>query len=168
MNSANPVRAMLAGLVGTVIITVLIYAGPLVGLPEMDIAALIGWFLTGMQPAPWTSVWWLGMLEHFVNGAVIFPLAYAYALYPLLPGQPLVKGLIWGALLFLFAQAVVVPLIFCLGFFSHFYFDEQPAVLLSSLAGHLVYGGVFGVIAGEQAARFPWPTSRLPAGARSP
>src|SRR2546428_317473 len=143
MTFANPMRAMLAGLAATMAMTALIYAGPWIGMPEMDIAALIGWWfadLTGdAQASPATAAWWLGMFEHFLNGAVIFPLLYAYLLYPILPGQPWLKGMSWGLLLFLFAQIVVVPLVFCLGIFTRLYFDQQVPAVLGSLAGHLVY-----------------------------
>jgi uncharacterized membrane protein YjjB (DUF3815 family) len=75
MISADPLRAMVAGLVATVAITALIYAGPWMGMPEMDIAGLIGWWFTDLtgetHAGPGTAAWWLGMLEHSLNGAVI-------------------------------------------------------------------------------------------------
>lgn len=173
MKTANPVRAMLAGFLATVAITTLIYAAPWMGMPEMDIAGLIGWWFTDLtgegHADPGTAAWWLGMFEHFLNGAVVFPLMYVYLLYPLLPGRPWLKGMSWGVVLFVFAQIVVVPLVFCLGLFTRFYFDQQLPAVLGSLGGHLVYGLVFGLLAGEQAAHFPWPERRyrmIPAGPR--
>jgi hypothetical protein len=107
--------------------------GPMMGLPKMDIAAMLG-------------SWGMGMVMHVLNGTVIFPLLYAYLLFGKLPGAPYLKGILWGVTLWLMAQLVVMPMmgagVFGLkmgGFVSAF----------GSLLGHIVYGAVLGSIAGH-------------------
>src|SRR2546428_14185294 len=74
---------------------------PMMGL-HMDIAAMLGSILGGS--------WAAGMALHFVNGTLIFPAVYAYALAGSLPGSPVIKGTIWGIALWLIAQVAVMPM----------------------------------------------------------
>ena len=95
-------RAALGGFVGTLVMTGMMYVvAPMMGL-HMDIAAMLGSLLGGS----WTA----GMMMHFVNGSVIFPAIYVYALYAYLPGNPALRGTIWGVALWLVAQTVVMPM----------------------------------------------------------
>jgi uncharacterized membrane protein YagU involved in acid resistance len=57
----------------------------------------------------------------------------------LLPGSPLIKGLIWGFLLWLLAETLVMPMA-GVGFFMSDIGGMQAVV--AALMGHLVYGGV--------------------------
>jgi uncharacterized membrane protein YagU involved in acid resistance len=102
----------------------------------MDIAAMLGQMLGG---------WAMGMAMHFINGTVIFPLAYALLLYRFLPGPPVVKGMVWGVILWLIAQVMVMPMMGA-GFFSMKAGGMIAA--MASLIGHLVYGSLLGSIAG--------------------
>jgi hypothetical protein len=95
-------RAALGGLLGTVAMTAMMYVvAPMMGL-HMDIAAMLGSMLGGS----WTA----GLTMHFMNGAVIFPAIYVYALYAHLPGSPAIRGTVWGVTLWLVAQTVVMPM----------------------------------------------------------
>jgi len=133
----NPVRAMVGGFVGTAAMTAMMYVvAPMMGL-NMDIAQMLG----SMLGNNWTA----GMVMHFVNGTVIFPLIYAYVLYAWLPGSPVVKGLGWGVILWFLAQVVVMPMMGG-GFFSSAMGGMMAVV--GSLMGHLLYGGLLGAIAG--------------------
>ena len=97
---ANASRAILAGFVATLAMTMMMYAVPMMGMPKMDIAAMLGsMFSGGQMPEPMSGTWWTGMIIHFINGTIIFALIYAYLLYSLLPGSGWAKGLIWGLLL---------------------------------------------------------------------
>jgi len=79
------VRAILAGFIGTLAITMMMYfvAPVMLGHP-MDIAQTLGSMLG--------DNWWAGMGMHFVNGTLIFPLIYTFLLYGVLPDGPAVKG----------------------------------------------------------------------------
>src|SRR3989442_9768059 len=100
---ANFGRAALGGFVGTLVMTAMMYmVAPMMGL-HMDIAAMLGSMLGGS--------WAAGMALHFVNGTLIFPAVYAYALAGWLPGSPVIKGTIWGVALWLLAQVAVLPMV---------------------------------------------------------
>ena len=129
-------RAMLGGFVGTLAMTAMMYfVAPMMGL-HMDIAAMLGSMLGGS--------WAAGLMMHFVNGTVIFPAIYAYALYAQLPGSPVVKGTTWGVALWLVAQLVVMPMMGA-GLFSSAAGGMMAA--MGSLVGHVLYGSLLGVIA---------------------
>lgn len=138
----NPVRAMAGGFAGTVVMTAMMYmVAPMMGL-RMDIAEMLGSMLG--------NNWMAGMMMHFVNGTIIFPLIYAYLLYAWLPGSPTAKGTAWGVILWVLAQVVVMPMMGG-GFFSMAMGGMMAAV--GSLIGHLLYGSILGAIAGAPEAR---------------
>lgn len=152
MERINMSKALGAGFVATLVMTLLIYAAPMMGMPKMDVAAMLGSMLTGTMPEPSSAPWWTGMIIHFIDGTVIFPLIYAYLLYPMLPGGPTLRGTWWGTILFLLAQAIVMPMM-GMGFFSAN--APQPILsVLGSLLGHIVYGAIFGAMAGELEATY--------------
>jgi uncharacterized membrane protein YagU involved in acid resistance len=129
-------RAALGGLVGTLAMTAMMYVvAPMMGL-RMDIAAMLGSMLGGS----WTA----GLMMHFLNGAVIFPAIYVYALYAHLPGSPAVRGTVWGVALWLVAQTVVMPMMGA-GLFSSAMGGMMAA--MGSLIGHVLYGSLFGIVA---------------------
>ena len=133
-------NAILGGLVGTAVMTAMLYmVAPLMGV-RMDIAASLGQMLGGS--------WTLGLVMHFINGSVIFSLLYALLLYPMLPGGPVGKGIVWGVTLWLIAQLMVVPMMGG-GIFSSKMGGMMAAA--GSLVNHLLYGGLLGWIAGPKA-----------------
>jgi uncharacterized membrane protein YagU involved in acid resistance len=131
---------MAGGFVGTIAITALMYwvAPILIGMP-MDIAKMLG---------DYVGIGWNGgMVLHFINGSIIFPLIYVYVLYGVLPGGPVLKGVTWGVILWALAQTIVMPLVGG-GFFSAN--AGGPMAAIASLLGHLIYGGTLGAIAGHE------------------
>jgi uncharacterized membrane protein YagU involved in acid resistance len=131
-------RVILGGFVGTLAITFLMYVGaPMMGLPKMDIATMLGHMLGG---------WSMGMTMHFINGTVIFPLIYTYLLFGRLPGSPYLKGILWGVSLWVLAQLVVMPMMGA-GVFGLKMAGMMSAV--GSLVGHTVYGALLGWIGGH-------------------
>lgn len=129
-------RSILGSFAGTVAITMMMYfvAPMMLGHP-MDIAKMLGSMLG--------ENWWAGMVMHFVNGTVIFPLIYVFLLYGVLQGSPVVKGISWGIALWLLAQVVVMPMMGA-GFFS-----GSAMAAMGSLVGHVAYGWLLGWIAGS-------------------
>jgi uncharacterized membrane protein YagU involved in acid resistance len=131
-------RTTLGGLPGTTVMTFMMYfVSPMMGV-RMDIAASLGTMLGGS--------WTMGMMLHFLNGAIIFPLLYAFLLFRLLPGGSLAKGIGWGLILWLLAQVMVMPMMGS-GFFSS-RMGGMPAVM-GSFLGHLIYGALLGWIGGS-------------------
>jgi uncharacterized protein DUF6789 len=140
-------RAILGGIVGTIVLTMLMYiAAPMMGIPKMDIAAMLGSMLGG---------WTIGMVMHFVNGAILFPLIYAFVVFSKLRGGPVTKGILWGTTLWLVAGLVMMPMMGA-GLFGTANGGMMAAV--ASLIGHLVYGALLGAIAGRPAPRLETAT----------
>ena len=138
---ATIIRAVLGGVVGTVVMTMMMYFGAphLMGKP-MDIAHL----LSNAVGAPWI----FGMIVHFGLGIVVFPLIYVLILLEYLPGPPPVRGILWGLMLWLAAMVVIMPF---LG--QGFFMSEGagPKGVVLSLIVHIVYGALLGAITGRPA-----------------
>ena len=131
----NVTRLVLGGLVGTMAMTAMMYmVAPMMGV-RMDIAAMLGSMLGGS--------WAAGMAMHFINGTVLFPLVYGYLLVSRLPGPPLLRGALWGVILWLIAQTMVMPMMGA-GLFSAAAGGMVAAV--GSLVGHLLYGTILGTV----------------------
>jgi uncharacterized membrane protein YagU involved in acid resistance len=142
MRPPSALQAVTGGFVATVAITVMMYwVAPLLLGSPMDIATMLGDFL-GIG-------WSGGMVVHFINGSLIFPLVYAFVLFGVLPGGPVTKGVTFGVVLWLLAQSVVMPIMGG-GFFSANAGGMMAAV--ASLIGHLVYGAALGAVAGQERA----------------
>ena len=133
-------KTIAGGFIGTVMFTLMMrFVASMMGV-RMDIVAKLGEMThTGMAG---------GLFMHFLNGTVIFPLIYVYLLYRLLPGAPWQKGLLWGAILWLGVEIVMMPIMGS-GIFSM----ETGGVkaVTAALMGHLVYGAILGAIAGAPA-----------------
>lgn len=143
-------QALVAGLVATVAMTIMMYGAPVMGMPRMDIATMLG-SMTGVLRGP--AAFGVGMVMHFLNGTVIFPLIFAAAAQGLAEDLTVVWGLAWGALLFVLANAVMMPMLGLVhaevkagrmsapGFLA---LNWGMLVPLGSLLGHLLYGLVLG------------------------
>jgi hypothetical protein len=143
-------RAIVGGLAATLVMTFFMYGAPLIRMPGMDIAAMLGSMLTGVPPPVGFAPWVLGMLLHFINGTIIFPIVFVFLLYRFLPGRPWLKGVSWGVILWFLSQVAVMP-IMGLGLFSAA--APQPVLtVLGSLIAHLVYGAILGGVTGPPPA----------------
>lgn len=131
-------KTIAGGVVATVVMTaMMMWVAPMMTGMPMDIAAMIGAMLGNSYT--------LGMLMHLMLGIVVFPLVYVFVLYDNLPGAPVVKGVIWGLILWAMAAIVVMPM--AGGGFLMSNIGGMMA-LMASLIGHVVYGGLLGGIAG--------------------
>lgn len=132
----NVWKAIIGGFVATVVLTLIMYyVAPLMLPGPMDVAGMLGGLL-GVSAT-------IGMIIHFINGTIIFPLIYIYLLYQVLPGAPWLKGLWWGLILWLLAELTFVPL--AGGGVFH---GGNIMPIMGSLIGHAVYGILLGAIAG--------------------
>jgi uncharacterized membrane protein YagU involved in acid resistance len=125
--------------------TALLLVEPSVGLPRIAMGQVLSTSL-GLASAHLATGPALGWLIHFLIG-MLLALIYAAAFAHRLPGSPLGRGMVYGALVFMVAQLVFMPLIGG-GVFSRGAVD----LLIGSLLGHLVYGGLTGWIYGEPQA----------------
>jgi len=131
---------LVGGLLGTPAMSALTYVlAPVFGV-NTDIVTMLGEMLGG---------WRMGMLVHILNGAVIFPVVFVFLLYRFLPGSPITRGIVFGALLWLISEVLVMPIMGA-GFFSAHIGGLKATVV--SLLGHVVYGwflGLFPTLAQE-------------------
>ncbi len=145
MEKPSAGRAILGGFVATLVMTMIVYVAPMMGMPKMDIAAMLGSMMSHQMPAPMSGAWLIGMMMHFAGGTIIYPLIYTYLLYRILPGSPWLKGLIWGLILWLLSQTMVMPMM-GMGVFSA-NAPQRMMSVMGSLMGHIIYGVILGGIA---------------------
>ena len=141
----NVLKSIAGGLAGTVLMTMMMrYVAPMMLGHPMDIAGMLGNMMGGS--------WAIGMAAHLMNGIIIFPLAYAFVAFRFLPGSPLVRGILWGIVLWLVAQTMVMPMAGA-GFFSSEIGGAKA--VFASLLGHLAYGALLGYIGGTAVVDAP-------------
>ena len=103
LKQVDPIRALKAGILGTVIMTIVMYSLPLIGLPSMDIMAALG----SVFPFK-TSPYILGALIHLVNG-ISLALIYVLFFHFWLPGPYWLRGMLFSLLPWLFAITLLGP-----------------------------------------------------------
>jgi uncharacterized membrane protein YagU involved in acid resistance len=138
----NARRAAIAGVLGTLAMTMLFFLEPLLGLPKMSEGGILSTVMSASVahlPVGFVGGW----IIHFAAG-IGLALLYAAVVQPRLPGPSVVRGMLYGALVFVGAQLVLMPLVGA-GVFSR----GDAGRLLGSLAGHLLYGGVVGWYVGR-------------------
>jgi hypothetical protein len=131
-------RLVLGGAAGTVALTLIMFVvDPLLTGRGSDLSRTLGAELGNPHG--------VGLVVlHFFNGSILFPLGFAF-LDEWLPGPWLVKGLIWGTMLWLLAGVLAMPMSGS-GFFG--YHAGGLRIVAITLAGHLTYGALQGLIAG--------------------
>jgi len=131
-------RAVIGGLAGTIAMTLMMmFVAPMMGV-HMDIAKSLAHMMGSSHAA--------GLAVHFFNGTVLFPAIFVFALLRFLPGTTLVKGLIWGGILWAMLEILVMPMM-GMGIFGSTGPGMKGAV--AALLAHLVYGALLGWIAGS-------------------
>ena len=134
----NVKRALVAGAAGTAVMTMLMLTAPMMGMPKMAIGEMLGSFLGIGNAAGWVM--------HGMIGLVLAGI-YGVLLGSRLQGAPAIRGALYGFLVFLVAQTVVMPMMGA-GFFS----GGALPLIAGSLMGHFVYGSVVGAVYGRSAA----------------
>lgn len=133
MARLNWTRAIVAGLAATAVMTVLMLMAPAMGLPPMNIGAMLGSVMGGSL--------FLGWMAHFVIGTVL-AVIYAAVFATRLPGPGFVRGALYGLAPWIMAELVVMPMM------GAGLFGGSFGAGFGSLMGHLVYGAVLGGIYG--------------------
>jgi hypothetical protein len=127
-------RAMVGGLLGTLLQTITVYGvAPMLAGPSIDMAVLLEHFC-----AP-------GMLAHLLSGGVLFPLGYLLLSSQAFSGPPVLQGMLWAGLLWFVTEVIMAPMLGA-GIFS-MALGGLPAAL-RALLGYLVYGATLGSVVG--------------------
>ena len=141
---ANFGRAALAGILGTVVMTVVgLDAAPMMGMPPMNPADMIADAMGGNMILGWAG--------HFMIG-IVLAVVYAAVAASRIPGPPPVRGAIFGLAPWLLAQVAVIPMM------GMPFFSGSMSMAMGSLLGHIIYGGVVGAVYGEP-SQGPAPVS---------
>ncbi|MBW3672343.1 MAG: hypothetical protein KY432_11815 [Acidobacteria bacterium] len=162
----NPSILLLAigGVVGTILLSSLIYLAPVLGLPSIDVPLLVGGIFTTFQPA----AFWIGFAVFFFVGVFIFAPALTLA-WVFMPGRgvglsgALLKGLLWGGGLWLLG-GLMLPLFALLnrveGVEDPGFFAIRLGLLGAGgfLAGHLLYGVVIALTTATSHGIMPMET----------
>ena len=135
-------KAMVGGLLGTLLQTITVYGvAPMMAGQSIDGAVLLEHFC-----AP-------GMLAHLLSGGVIFPLGYILLLSQSLSGPSVRQGMLWAGLIWFVTEVIMAPMLGAEVFSAAL--GGLPAAL-RALLGYLVYGATLGSIvgAGQPAHRY--------------
>ncbi len=138
MGNVNVQKAITAGVAGTFVMTLVMLVGPMMGMPKMDMGAMLG----PMNPIV-AMPYWMGWVMHFIIG-VVLTLIYAAVFINKLPSSGWKRGAIWGLVPFFVNQIAVVPMMGG-GFFT----GGNMTMIVGSLVGHLLYGAVVGIVYGD-------------------
>ncbi len=132
----NTQKAIIAGVAATAVMSlVAMFVAPMMGMPKMDFGNMLG---TGnpMMEMPYAAGW----MVHFVLG-IIMAIVYAKFLFGKLPGNGIVQGIVYGLILFVLAQVMVMPMMGS-GVFS----GGNMQMIMGSLVGHIVFGATLGAV----------------------
>jgi len=133
MRQQAVIQVMGGGLLGTLLQTMVVYGVvPMLTGQSMDMVAMLEY------PCA------LSMLVHVLSGSVVFPLGYMFLPSQYLPDSPVLKGMLWGMLLWCVAEGILAPMLGA-GVFSAA-LGGLPAAM-RALLGYLVYGATLGGIA---------------------
>ncbi len=106
---------IIAGIVATYgLLVTALWAGGL-GLPRLDFARAMA-ELTYGESFEGQAPYWAGQAVIYLNG-IFFALIYATVVAQYLPGPDLLRGVIWGAILWFVSGVFFVPLFLKEGFF---------------------------------------------------
>ncbi len=132
-------QALKAGIIATLVMTMIMFVAPYMGLPKMNPAAM----LSMMMGVPAI----IGWMMHFMIG-VIFAFSYVMIFHSLLHRvtQKFIKGVIFGFIAFVIAQ-IALPVMGAI-------FGGMPSpeggmalMMMGSLIGHVVFGIVVALLA---------------------
>lgn len=139
MSLENFVLISLVGVLATYAHLIMALWAPSIGLPRIDFAA-------GMADITWgesfegKAPYWMGFTMIHMNG-VLFALMYSGFVGGYLPGPDVVKGILWGGILFIGAQFFFVPFFLKGGFFG---LKHGKMGWVTALMVHGIYGAIVG------------------------
>jgi hypothetical protein len=134
MRPHDVAKAMVGGLLGTLLQTIIVYGvAPMIAGQSMDVAAMLE-----RSCAP-------GMLTHLLSGSMIFPLGYVWLSSHTFSGPPVLQGMLWAGLIWCIAEVIMAPMLGAEVFSTAL--GGLPAAL-RALLGYLVYGATLGSLVG--------------------
>lgn len=123
-------KSILAGIIGTAIMTMIMFVAPMIGMPKMSPPEM----LSGMMGLPIIVGW----MMHFMVG-ITFALAYTFLFAPRVKIDNIyAKGAAFGFIVFIFAQIMMAMM-------GAMFPMPQPEgsmllIMMGSIMGHIVFG----------------------------
>ena len=138
MSNLSYQKIIVAGIAGTIAFTIVLFLGPMMGLPKMDMGEMLGPLNPIMKLPNWS-----GWILHFIIGVILTGL-YAAFFLNILPSKSWKRGAIWALIPFFIAQLIVFPMM-GMAVFS----GGNVGMIVGSLLTHLAYGSVAGLLHGN-------------------
>jgi len=134
-------KSILAGIIGTAVMTMVMFIAPMMGMPKMSPPAM----LSMMMGLP-ISVGWI---MHFMIG-VIFAITYGFIFINVVKklANNILKGAIFGMAVFIFAQIAMAIMGSMLGGMPPME-GSMMLVMAGSIIGHVIFGIVVALIVKE-------------------
>lgn len=136
------VHSALAGLIATYVLMVFAQWADRYGLPRVDFAHEQA-ELTLRDVVHGAPAYFIGLGILHMNG-VVFSLLYSsvFAKYiPTIGGYEVIRGIIYGEILFVLAGLIYVPIFFRIGFFA---VKAHPFAWTTSMLVHGIFGAIVG------------------------
>ncbi len=136
-------QALIAGMVGTAVMSFFMFMAPMMGIPKMNTAEM----LSSIMGFPVFVGWFV----HFMIG-ITFALSYVFFFNNFVKKikSVILKGIVFGIAVFIFAQVMMGIMDAMIG--------GMPAmegslvlIMIGSIAGHLVFGIVVALLVREKA-----------------
>lgn len=123
-------KSILGGIIGTVVMSLVMFIAPMMGMPKMSPPDM----LAGMLGIPAMAGW----AAHFMIG-IIFALAYSYLFAPKVSiSNLLLKGAVFGFVAFIFAQIMMAIMGAMLPIPN--IEGSMVLIMIGSIIGHIIYG----------------------------
>ncbi len=134
-------QAVIGGIVGTVVMTMIMFIAPMMGMPKMNPAEMLS-MMMGLPIA-------VGWMMHFMIG-VIFALAYAFLFIKVVTkiNNNIFKGAIFGFSTFIFAQIMMAIMGAIIGGMPAME-GSMILIMIGSIMGHVVFGIVVAMFVKE-------------------
>ena len=129
--NTKPIQSLIAGIVGTTVMTFIMSVAPEMGIPEADqpamLAAIMGISIT------------MGWLAHFVVG-IIFAAFYVYLFSPIVTiDSKIIKGAVFGFFVSVLAQIMLVMMTSIISIMAP-PVESTILLIIRSIMGHVVFG----------------------------
>jgi len=130
----NNVRGILAGLVATIVLSLLMVVKGMMGvMPELNVIAMLAGQMGGSTMMGWVA--------HFMIGAIVYGLVFANFNGALPGGSNLVKGIALGVVGWLVMMVVLMPMMGA-GLFA---MNMGMMAAVATLMLHVIFGLVLGL-----------------------
>jgi len=133
----NLSKTILAGLAGTLVMTIVMLLAPMMGMPEMNIGKMPGDFMNVGVAVGW--------IMHFMIGTML-AVIYVAVFLNKLSGSGIMRGTIYGLVPWFVSQVIMNPMMGAGIFASN---TPSPMMMvMGSMLGHLMYGATVGKVYG--------------------